>query len=186
MAKTTTDLSTYNNDWYQPGNIFKRGIWYLVNLLFFKSFLCPFSRLKRMLLRCFGAKIGKCVVIKPNVNIKYPWFLQIGDYTWIGENVWIDNLGMVNVGAHVCISQGAFLVGGNHDFTKTTFDLIVKPINIEDGAWIGAKSIVCGGAFCGSHCVLTVGSIVSGVLEPYSIYSGNPAVKIKERVILKT
>ena len=182
MPKITTDLSTYNNDWYHPGNIFKRGIWYVVNLLFFKSSFCPFSGFKRMLLRYFGANIGKGVVIKPNVNIKYPWLLQIGDYTWIGENVWIDNLGMVSIGSNVCISQGAFLVGGNHDFTKTTFDLIVKPIILEDGVWIGAKSIVCGGAICHSHSLLTVGSIVSGVLEPYSIYTGNPAVKIKERI----
>ena len=55
----------------------------------------PISGFKRFLLRLFGAKIGKGVVIKPCVNIKYPWKLRIGNYVWIGENVWIDNLDTV-------------------------------------------------------------------------------------------
>src|SRR3712207_2062095 len=90
---STVDLSKYNNDWYSHGaSKLKRVVWHFVNVLFFINPLNPISSLKIFLLRIFGAKIGKGVVIKPSVNIKHPWFLTIGNYTWIGENVWIDNL----------------------------------------------------------------------------------------------
>lgn len=91
----------------------------------------PSSSLRIRLLRLFGARMGKGVVIKPSVNIKYPWNLSIGDYSWIGENVWIDNLTHVAIGSNVCISQGAMLLCGNHDYKRPTFDLMVKPIVIE-------------------------------------------------------
>ena len=103
-----TDLSKYNNKEYTPGgDFFKRILWYFTNMLFF---ICPlnlFSGLKVFLLRLYGAKIGKGVVIKPSVNVKYPWKLEIGNYSWIGERVWIDNLNEVKIGNNVCISQGA-------------------------------------------------------------------------------
>lgn len=173
----------YNNRWYKPGSFFKRTIWYFVNLIFFKSSCFPFSKLKVIILRIFGAKVGDGVVIKPNVSIKYPWFLKIGSYSWIGEEVWIDNLANVELGDNVCLSQNALLLCGNHNFKLTSFDLIIKPIILEDGVWIGAKSVVCGGVVCHSHSVLTVGSVTSKSLDAYSIYKGNPAVKIKDRVI---
>lgn len=177
----STDLSIYNNSWYNPGPALKRFCWYWVNIIFFKTGLFPFYGLKRFWLRIFGAKIGTGVLIKPFVNIKYPWLLEMGDHIWIGEQVWIDNLGKVKIGNNVCLSQGAFLLTGNHDFTKLSFDLIVKPITLEEGVWIGANAIVCPGVICNSHAVLAVGSVATSNLDGYSIYSGNPAVKIKDR-----
>jgi len=181
---TKTDLSSYNNAWFDPGaGTFKRLLWYLVNAVFFDSHaLLPYA-LKSNLLRWFGANMGQGVVIKPHVNIKYPWKLTIGNHSWIGEGVWIDNLDLVSIGDHACISQGALLLTGNHNFKKTTFDLMVKPIRIEEGAWVGAKCVVTQGVTIGSHAVLTAGSIASSDLIARSIYRGNPAVKIKERVI---
>lgn len=81
------DLSKYNNSWYKPGaNAFVRFCWYFVNILFFINPLNPFSGVKVFLLRMFGAKLGKGVIIKPSVNIKYPWkFLPVGNYVWIGR-----------------------------------------------------------------------------------------------------
>jgi putative colanic acid biosynthesis acetyltransferase WcaF len=135
------------------------------------------------LLRIFGAEIGKRVVIKPRVNIKYPWNISIGENAWIGERVWLDSLDKINIGANACISQGAMLICGNHNYKKLTFDLIVKEINLQDGVWIGAGAVVCSGVTCKSHSVLTSGSVATDNLEAYSIYQGNPAVKIKERII---
>jgi putative colanic acid biosynthesis acetyltransferase WcaF len=177
------NLKTYNNSWYNAGSVFKRGAWYFTSALFFKTGLFPFYSIKIFILKLFGAKIGKGVLIKPYVNIKYPWFLEIGDHVWIGEHVWIDNLAAVKIGAHVCISQGAYLLTGNHDYKKTGFNLIVKPVAIEDGVWIGAKSVVCPGVICRTHSILSVGSILSSDMEAYGIYRGNPASKIADRII---
>lgn len=185
MENGRTDLSKFNNSWFDPGgNIFSRGIWYFINAFVLKGAM-PFMRPKRFWLRLFGAKIGKGVIIKPHISVKYPWNLEVGDHTWIGENVWIDNLGKVKIGAHVCISQGAMILSGNHNYSKSSFDLMVKDIVIEDGAWLGAKSLVCQGVTVGSHAVLSVSSVASENLEPYCIYRGNPATKIKDRSIEK-
>ncbi|MCB9223983.1 MAG: WcaF family extracellular polysaccharide biosynthesis acetyltransferase [Crocinitomicaceae bacterium] len=176
-----TDLSKFNNDWYQPGNKIKRALWFCFNNWFLLNKYNPFSGLKKLILRMFGAKIGKGVVIKPRVNIKYPWKLEIGDNTWIGEGVWIDNLGQVKIGANCCISQGALLLCGNHDYKKVSFDLMVGDIELEEGVWLGAKSIVTGKVKCYSHAILMSGSVASADLESYTIYRGNPAEKIRER-----
>jgi putative colanic acid biosynthesis acetyltransferase WcaF len=158
-------------------------LWYFTNMLFFTSRWFPDMGIKVFLLRMFGAKVGVGVVIKPAVNIKYPWRLQIGDYVWIGEEVWIDNLDDVVVGNHVCISQGALLLCGNHNFKKSTFDLLTGKITLDDGVWIGAKAVVCSGVHCKSHSLLTVGSIATRNLDAYTVYQGNPAKPIRVREV---
>src|SRR6267378_3098885 len=99
----SVDLSKFDNSWYRPGSFLKRLLWYVVSALFVKTY-APFpSRFKRQLLLFFGAKIGRNVVIKPNINIKYPWHLELGDNVWLGEGVWIDNLATISIGSNVCI-----------------------------------------------------------------------------------
>lgn len=178
-----TDLCKYDNSWYHPGSKVVGIVWYFVNVIFFVSHINPSSGFKKWLLWLFGANVGRGVVIKPGVNIKYPWMLEIGDYSWIGEEVWIDNLTQVTIGSNVCISQGALLLCGNHNYKKSTFDLMTGEIKLEDGVWIGAESVVCPGVTCKSHSVLTVGSVATKDLEAYSIYQGNPAQKVKDRII---
>jgi putative colanic acid biosynthesis acetyltransferase WcaF len=180
-----TDLSSFSNKDYQPGSLIKRLLWYLVNIIFIHTSI-PFPpSFKSWILRLFGAKIGKGLCIKPNVSIKYPWFLEIGDYCWIGEEVWIDNLTQVKIESNVCISQGAMLLTGNHNYKKSSFDLIIGKITLAEGVWIGANSVVCPGVTCGSHAVLSVGSIATHDLEPDTIYQGNPAVPLRKREIAK-
>ncbi|PTR01262.1 putative colanic acid biosynthesis acetyltransferase WcaF [Mucilaginibacter yixingensis] len=179
-----TNLSLYNNSPFHPGgNALKRAFWYVVNVAVFKSSLLPFSGLKRWLLRLFGAKVAGGVVIKPCVNIKYPWNLQIGANTWIGEGVWIDSLVKVSIGANVCLSQNALVLTGSHNYKKTTFDLITGPVTLADGVWIGAGAIINQGITAQTHAVLTAGSIANKNLDAYSIYQGNPAIKIRPRVM---
>lgn len=179
------NLFTYNNNWYKPGKgAVVRLLWYVVNAVLFNSYCFPVNGIKVIVLRLFGAKVGRGCVIKPKVNIKYPWKLSIGDYCWIGEKVWIDNLAEVKLGANTCLSQGAMLLCGNHNYKKPTFDLIVAPIVVEEGAWIGAKAVVCPGVTVKSHAVLSVLSVATKDLEAYFIYQGNPAEKIKRRQIL--
>ena len=178
-----SDFSRFNNKDFYPGNIILRILWYFVSVIFFKSSWLPFSFFKVFVLRVFGANIGKSVVIKPCINIKYPWKLSLGNHVWIGENAWIDNLDKVVIGNNVCISQGAFLLCGNHNYKKDSFDLITKPIIVEDGVWIGAKSTVLPGVTAKSHSILSAGSVTSKNLEPYTIYKGNPAKKVSIRTI---
>ncbi len=177
-------LNQYNNDHYQPGSTTKKTLWYFTNMFFFKTML-PFpSPFKVKLLKLFGAKIGQGVVIKPNVNIKYPWFLEIGEDCWIGEGVWIDNLAKVTIDSNVVLSQGVYLLTGSHDYKKESFDLLLSEIVLKEGVWIGAKATVCPGVTCKSHSVLAVGSVATKDLEAYGIYQGNPAIGKRERVIL--
>ena len=182
--KNMTNLSLYDNSWYNPGRgRIIRFVWYFTNVLFFLNPFNPFSGIKVRLLRLFGAKVGVGVNIKPSVSVKYPWLLEIGNYTWIGENVWIDNLARVKIGSNVCISQGAMLLCGNHNYKKPTFDLMIGEITLEDGSWIGAQSVVCPGVTAKSHSMLGVGSVANHDLETYGIYQGVPAVKIRMRVM---
>ena len=160
-------------------------IWYFINALFVRASWNPFMGIKIFFLKIFGAKIGKGVVIKNNVNIKFPWKLTLGNNVWLGENAWIDNLDEVIIGNNVCISQGALLLTGNHDYTLSTFDYRNAPIIIEDGAWIGAKTVVCPGIKVKSHAILTVGSTATKNMEAYGIYQGNPALKIRTRNITR-
>ena len=178
-----TDLSTYSIGDYRPGPRIKVLFWYPVNyFIFFSSFPFP-SAFKVFLLRLFGAKVGSGVVLKQHIRIKNPWRLIIGNNSWIGEGVWIDNIENVFIGNNVCLSQNAILLTGNHDYSKTNFSPRYGKINLEDGVWICANAIVCSGVVCKSHSVLTVNSVATGDLDEMKIYSGNPAVFVRERRI---
>jgi putative colanic acid biosynthesis acetyltransferase WcaF len=136
------------------------------------------------LLKLFGAKIGHNVVIKPWVKIKLPWQLELNDHIWLGENCWIDNISKITIGSNSCISQGALLITGNHDFSKVSFNLISKPIILEEGSWIGASAIIAPGVRVGKGAVLTLGSVAINELAPMTIYVGNPAHPVKTRNVL--
>jgi putative colanic acid biosynthesis acetyltransferase WcaF len=177
------DLKDWNPGEYSPGSKWKIVLWNFINIILFINLLNASYKLKSMILRSFGAKVGNGVVFKQNISIKYPWLLENGDYVWIGERVWIDNLGKVKIGNNVCISQGAMLLTGNHNYKKSSFDLIVGEITLEDGVWVGTKSVVCPGVTMKSHSILTVGSVLTKDTEEYGIYQGNPAVLIKKREI---
>ena len=179
-----TDLSKFDTGSYHAGaSKLKVLVWYFVNYYFFNSaFPWPYG-IKSKLLRLFGAKVGVGLVIKTKVRIKNPWRLAIGDHCWIGESVWIDNLEDVMIGDHVCISQGALLLTGNHDYKKSDFPYRLGKIKIESGAWIGAQTTVCPGVVCRTHAILTVGSVAAKELEAWTIYTGNPAEPVRKRII---
>ena len=181
---STVQLSTYDKRGYHPkAGLLKRGGWYLVNALLFNSWLLPVSPPKRWLLRCFGAMVGQGVVIKPRVNVKYPWLLRIGAESWIGEGAWIDNLTWVDIGNDVCISQEAYLLTGNHDYKDPSFGLLLGAIRIEEGAWIGARAVVCPGVTLAAASMVTAGSVIQQNTEACGIYRGNPAQRYRTRVL---
>jgi putative colanic acid biosynthesis acetyltransferase WcaF len=178
------DLSKFSSgDFDRGAGPLKEGFWTLASLFLFR--LCPLklSGLKCAVLRAFGAKIGRGVVTKPRVTITFPWKLTVGDHVWLGEECWLLNLAPITIESHVCISQRAFLCTGNHDYTSPVFDLVVKPIRVESGAWIGASAFVGPGVTVGNHAVLAAGSIAAKNLEPFGIYRGNPAALARQRQI---
>jgi|SRR5581483_1785620 putative colanic acid biosynthesis acetyltransferase WcaF len=184
LQRTPVNLSCYSVRAFDRGaGTIKECLWLCISLMLFR--LCPFSfsALKRAVLRAFGARIGRGVVIKPQVKITFPWKLEIGDHVWLGEECWLLNLDRITIGNNVCISQRAFLCTGNHNYKSRTFDLAVKPIVIMDGGWIGAGAWVGPGVVVHSHAVLTAGSIATQDLNHHSIHRGNPAIFIKARVI---
>jgi putative colanic acid biosynthesis acetyltransferase WcaF len=176
-----TDLSRFTTGNYKAGPLWKVVLWYPFNyFVFYSSIPWPYG-LKVRLLRLFGGRVGKNVVIKSRVRIKNPWRFSVGNNSWIGEDVWIDNLEDVELGNNVCLSQGAVLLTGNHDYTAADFPYRLGKIQIKDGVWIGAHSVVCPGTKCESHSILTVNSVASKSMMGWGIYSGNPAKMIRSR-----
>jgi len=159
----------------------KEILWYIIKMLFFLSAF-PFpSGFKCFLLRLFGAKIGKGVVIKPRVNIHFPWKLYIGDHTWIGEEVFILNFEFIMIESQVCISQRAFLCGGNHDYKNPSMPYRNGTIILEEGSWIGANVFVGPNVKIGSDTVISAASVVTKSVESNGIYHGNPLTFLKNR-----
>lgn len=118
-------------------------------------------------------------MIRAFVNISFPWRLTIGDDTWIGDEVYILTLAEVKIGSNVCVSQRAFLCTGSHDHRTPSFDLITKPIRIDDGGWIGAMAFVGPGVTVGRGAVCAAGAIVVRNVAPDVIVGGNPARTIR-------
>jgi putative colanic acid biosynthesis acetyltransferase WcaF len=178
-------LRHYDNSWYHPGgSSLRRTLWFFFGHPILRSAWIPSSALRVRLLRLFGAHIGRGVVIKPSVQVKYPWHLVVGDDCWIGEHVWIDNLTSVRLEGNVCISQGAYLCTGNHDWKDPHFGLIVAPIQLREGSWAGAKCVLAPGSVLGRQAIAAAGAVITGVVPDGEIHAGNPARVVKKRTVL--
>ncbi|MCM0594145.1 MAG: WcaF family extracellular polysaccharide biosynthesis acetyltransferase [Gloeotrichia echinulata DVL01] len=175
-------LDNYSLGNYTPGAPYwKQLLWYFLGSPMLESYWLPISIIKVWVLRKFGASIGQGVRIKSGVRVKFPWRLTVGDFVWIGEDTWIDNLAPVVIDNHVCLSQGVYLCTGNHDWNHPDFKLIPAPIHIQQSSWIAAKSVIGPGVTVGQGAVLTLGGVTGKSLEPMIIYAGNPAQPIKKR-----
>lgn len=178
------DLRLTSNAGYEPGRSYiVRATWLVVETLAFVNPLVTSYRVKRVLLRLFGASVGTDVIIKPGVHVKYPWRLTIGDHAWIGERAWIDNMEDVLIGAHAVVSQGAYLCTGNHDWSHPGMPLAPQPIVIEDGAWIGAFARIAPGVRVAVDSVAALGAVVLDDTESSAVYAGNPATRIGDRMV---
>ena len=173
------DLSIYDNSDFDRGAPrWKEAVWVFVRFLFFQNALPWPSSLRCALLRAFGAKIGRAVVIRANVNISFPWRLAIGDHVWIGEDVGILTLAHVTIESNVCISQRAYLCTGSHDFRREDFKLQIAPITVREGSWIAAASFIAPGVEIGSGAVVSAGSVVFESVAPKTLVRGNPATVV--------
>ena len=169
-------------DEVSPG-VFRKiryALWLLVSNIFFLTNIPYPSKFKVLILKSFGCRIGDKVVIKPWVKIKFPWMLTVGNSVWFGESVWIDNISYVIIGNNVCISQESLLITGNHNYSSEKFELISKPIIIEDNVWLGEFVSVLPGVTIGKGTIVGANSVVSKSLPSYVIAVGSPAKPIKK------
>ncbi len=169
-----------NPEFDRGAPLWKEIIWIIIGDPLFKSILMP-NMFRASILRLFGTRVGKRGWIKNDVKIKFPWKLELGDDVLIGEHVWIDNLERVLISSNVCISQASYLCTGNHDWSEVDFKLRCAPIVIEQHAWVGAKSRVGPGITIKEGAVLTLGAVACRDADAWSVYSGNPAKKVKDR-----
>ena len=160
-----------------------RAVWMVVSQVFFETWVPWPSGLKARILRAFGARIGRGVVIKPRVQISRPWRLTVGDDCWLGEWLWLDCPGEVHIGNNVCLSQGAMIESGGHDWRDPVFGVILEPVVLEDCSWVAARALVLPGSVLAEGSVLGGGAVLSGKTEPWGLYGGNPARRLKERVL---
>ena len=162
------------------GSILQRSFWIPLARPLVASWL-PGTLWRQILLRFFGASIGLGGRFKPRVCITAPWNLTVGDHCWLGEELWIDNLAPVVIGHHVCLSQGAYLCTGNHDFRSHQFDLLLGSITVHSEAWIAAHSVLAPGVTVGCGAIVSLGAVVLSDVPARSIVRGNPAIVISQR-----
>lgn len=146
------------------------GLWFFVQHAFFKSNTCP-TKFRPLLLRLFGASIGRGVLIRRGVRVHFPWNLEIADECWIGEEVWFINHEKITIGSNVCISQRSIICSGSHDYRSTNLEYAHKPVVIKDGAWVCLDSKVLPGVTIGECSVVSAGEILRKSLPDYSIFT---------------
>lgn len=156
-------------------------IWWIVQALLFSTSPQVLYGWRRFLLRTFGAKIGKGVIIRPSVRITYPWKLSIGDNCQIGDRVELYTLGEIKIGANSVISQDCYICAGGHDPARPDFAIYQAPISIEDQVWLAAGCFVMPGVTIGKGTVAMVRSLIANNTLEGAVVAGTPARQTKTR-----
>jgi putative colanic acid biosynthesis acetyltransferase WcaF len=155
--------------------------WWIVQAIFINLSPQFMYGWRRLVLRSFGATIGKCVLIRPRVHVQYPWKLSVGDYSWIGDDVILYSLGNIKIGNNTVISQKTYLCTGTHDYQSHNFPISAKPIIIEDECWLAADVYVGPGVTIGKGTVVGARSSVFTSLPAGKICFGTPAKIVRNR-----
>jgi putative colanic acid biosynthesis acetyltransferase WcaF len=167
---------------YSSAIMLMRYLWAIV-YPFYKLSPRPCFGWRRFLLRLFGAEVGKKVNIYNSATIYMPWNLRIGDWSCIGENALIYNLGSISIGEKTTISHGAHLCAGTHDFTDPTLPLLKPPITIGNQVWICADAFVGPGVTVGDGAVVGARAVALKDIDMWTVVGGNPARFIKRRIL---
>ena len=163
----------------------RRVGWYAGNLLMRMS-PRPFFAWRRVILRAFGATVGRWVNVYPTTHIVMPWNLEIGDWSAIGEDALIYNLGRVTIGSRATVSYRAHVCAGTHDFADPTLPLLKLPVVIRDGAWIGTDAFIGPGVTVGEGAIVGARAVVVGDVSSMAIVAGNPARQVGSRENVET
>jgi putative colanic acid biosynthesis acetyltransferase WcaF len=163
------------------GNRVRRFVWNITWLLLFRFSPRPFHAWRAMLLRIFGATLGPHCHFYPRAEVWAPWNLICADHVTAGDGAEIYNPSPMHFASHVILSQDCYLCGATHDYNDPTFPLLSYQMSFGPHAWICARASVGPGVNVGAGAVLGLGSVATKDLEPWTVYSGNPAVAIRER-----
>jgi putative colanic acid biosynthesis acetyltransferase WcaF len=168
-VQTRRRLAGFTGAGYDKGRgpVWQLG-WLWLSGLVAMRWWCPL-RLRLAILRAFGARIGHNVLIRHDVRIHWPWKLQVGDDSWVGEGAWLLNLEPISIGSNVCISQDVFLCTGSHDRRSPTFEFDNGPIRIDDGAWVAARATILRGVTVGADAVVGACALVTRDVLPGEI-----------------
>lgn len=151
--------------------------------IFFQKFSTHCIWIQKYSFTFFGAKIGKQVHIYSSTVIWFPWNLEIGDWSAIGEDTLIYNLGRVVIGKKATISHRTHICAGTHDYTNPTLPLLRPEIHIGDQAWICANAFIGPNTHIGEGAIIGAGTVLMKDAEAWGIYAGNPAKYIKKRIL---
>jgi putative colanic acid biosynthesis acetyltransferase WcaF len=159
----------------------RRQSWNICWALFYRTSPRPLHSWRAFLLRAFGAEIGPNCHFYPRSNVWAPWNLICADQVTAGDGAEIYNPAPVTFGSHAILSQEAYVCGATHDYDDPGFPLIAFAMSIGPYAWVCARASVAPGVNVGEGAVLGLGSVATRNLEPWTVYAGVPAVKVKER-----
>lgn len=166
---------------FSVANRLRRALWNLVWLLLYRPSPRPFHGWRSLLLRLFGAHMGPHCHFYPGSRIWAPWNLRCADQVTAGDHAEIYNPAPIHLGSHAILSQGAYLCGATHDFDDPAFPLVACTMRIGAYAWICARASVAPGVNIGEGAVLGLASVATRDLDPWTVYAGSPAVKVKGR-----
>jgi putative colanic acid biosynthesis acetyltransferase WcaF len=166
---------------FSPQNRLRRLAWNLCWLLLYRTSPRSLYSWRVLLLRAFGARLGQNCHIYPGSKVWAPWNLVCADAVALSDGAEIYNPAPMHLGSHAIISQGAYLCGATHDFDDPAFPLLAYPTEIGAYAWVCARASVAPGVNVGEGAVLGLASVASRDLEPWGVYAGAPAVKVKAR-----
>lgn len=169
---------------FRGGHPIKVQLWWAVQVTLFSWSPQLFYRWRVFLLRLFGARIGKGVIIRPSVKITYPWKLTIGDYAWVGDDAVLYTLGDIVIGANSVVSQKCYLCTGSHDYLQRHFDITAAPVIIGEKCWLATDVFVAPGVSIGNFTVVGARSSVFASLPENSLCRGNPARPYRARSAL--
>lgn len=158
-------------------------LWWIVQAMLFRPSPQIAYAWRRMLLRCFGARVGAGAVIRPTVRITYPWKVSIGDHAWVGDDVTLYSLGEIDIGAHSVISQKSYICAGDHDYQRADFAIRGRPVRIGAQVWIASDVFIAPGVTVADGVVVGARSTVLRSLRKGFVYAGNPVRPIKPRPV---
>lgn len=166
---------------YSVANRARRAVWNLFYVIFFRLSPRPFHGWRSMILRLFGAKLAANCHFYPKCRVWAPWNLVCEEAVGVGDDAELYNPSLLTIGSHAVISQGAYVCGATHLYNEPSFRLVSYPMRIGAYSWVCAKAIVSPGVNVGDGAILAMASLATKDLEPFGVYAGMPARKVKDR-----